>query len=153
MPHFFCRLSFTFCFVRPLCILRILILYMWYKYLLPKVGHLSYKLVYIVFCHIQDFVLLSVVSILLLPSLWGSCLPLKGILPPSLLEYYPQKFWGWKSPGVIWKEGWVGARSYLPCGIPGKASGTRATKLLPLHSPKAPKGREEWIRAARGLGT
>lgn len=50
-------LFFTFCFVRPFCILRILILYMWHKYLLP-VGRMSCKFVHIVFCHIENLLLL-----------------------------------------------------------------------------------------------
>lgn len=39
-------------------ILRTVTLYIWYKYL-PPVGHLSYKFIYIVFYHIQNFLFLS----------------------------------------------------------------------------------------------
>lgn len=39
-----------------------------------------------------------------------------------------------------------------PMGFLGKARGTGASRLLPLYSPKALKGREEWIHAARGMG-
>lgn len=50
---YFCYFSmsyliFTFCFVRPLCILRILMLFMWCAYFFP-VTHLSYKFTYIIF--------------------------------------------------------------------------------------------------------
>lgn len=150
---FFFGLSFTFCFVKPLCILRILILYMWWKYILPKVGHLSHKLIYIVFWNIYNLVRLSFMfPFFFLQGLWGSCLTLKGILPQSLLEYYPEKFWGWKCPGVTQEDGWVGARPHLPYGIPGQGQGDRCIKAAPTSLPKSPKGQRRVDPRCHGSG-
>ena len=86
-PYFFYLLSFTFCFIKPLFILRILILYMWYKYLFPKVGHLSCELVYVIFCQVPNFVLQrGIFPVFFLQGLWGSYLPLKSILTPKFIR-------------------------------------------------------------------
>lgn len=146
-------LSFTFCFIKPLCILRILILYMWYKYLFPKVGHLSCELVYVIFCQVPNFVLLSVIfPFFFLQGLWGSYLPLKSILTPKFIRILSTEVLRMEVP---WNQSETGlGRSQVSSARRDswQAQGNTCIKTAPLHSPKGPKGREERIYPARALG-
>lgn len=152
-PYFFYLVFFTFCFIKALCILRMLILYMWYKYLFPKVGHFSCELVYIIFCQVPNFVLLRVTfPFFFLQGLWGSHLPLKCILTPKFIRLLSTEVlrmevpWNQSETGLgrsqvssAWRDSWQG-------------QGNTCIKTAPLHSRKGPKGREEWIHPARVLG-
>lgn len=135
-------LIFTFCFVRPLCILRILILFMWCTYFLP-VTRLSYKFIYIVFfiqktfgfywalCFHSFFSKASGVPVFL----W------KTSHPPSLLEFIHSG--SPESPGLEDRsplESYrktAGSEPGLTCprGMLGKTRGVIFSKAAPAFLP------------------